>query len=101
MYKRQLTRDTLLKSGFKNLREIVREKFGYPEPEEPEGGEPDGTDIEINEKVGTNNSPVLPKPMENKKPDAIKTTDPNVQDKKKPDDPKIKPVEKPKKGNGK
>jgi len=96
-----LTRDTLLKSGFKNLREIVREKFGYPEPEEPEGGEPDGTDIEINEKVGTNNSPVLPKPMENKKPDAIKTTDPNVQDKKKPDDPKIKPVEKPKKGNGK
>ncbi|MBK9150886.1 MAG: hypothetical protein IPM26_07740 [Saprospiraceae bacterium] len=34
-------RDSLTRSGFRNLKDIMHELYGYPDIEEPEGGEPD------------------------------------------------------------
>jgi penicillin-binding protein 1A len=34
-------RDSLTRSGFRNLKNIMHELYGYPDIEEPEGGEPD------------------------------------------------------------
>jgi penicillin-binding protein 1A len=55
-------RDSLVRSGFRNLKDIVHEIYGYPEAEEPEGGEPDETMPAIP------NQPV-DKPKEKKKKD--------------------------------
>lgn len=38
-------RDSLTRSGFRNLRDIMHDLYGYPEIEEPEGGEPDAGDL--------------------------------------------------------
>jgi penicillin-binding protein 1A len=95
-----LIRDTLIKSGFKNLREIVREKFGYPESNDPEGGEPDGTETDIIEKDQKDVKHPTPKPADNKKQETLKATDPKTQDKKKPDIPKEKSKDPAKKGTG-
>ncbi|MBC7885696.1 MAG: hypothetical protein H7X99_09490, partial [Saprospiraceae bacterium] len=99
-----LFKDSLIQSGFKNMQEIAREKFGYPALDNPEGGEPDGNlpetdpDGEIRKENNT-------KPTDQKKPDGLKSPDPKISDKKKgeelrPTTPKDKLKDPPKKGGG-
>ncbi|MBK9734905.1 MAG: transglycosylase domain-containing protein [Saprospiraceae bacterium] len=98
-----LLRDSLVRSGFKNMRDIVREKFGYPDLIEPEGGEPDGNvDEEIITKDDSKKQQESKSPV--KKVEAPKAIDPKSSEKKKddkkPDLIKEKLKEPSKKGNG-
>ncbi len=95
-----LIRDTLLKSGFKNLREIVREKFGYAEPTDPEGGEPSGIEGEGENVPNPENKPQESKPKEVNKAIIPKSNEIKKEEKKKTEGSKDKAKEPPKKGNG-
>jgi len=84
-----LFRDSLMRSGFKNMAEMAREKFGYPAGDEPDGGEPTGP---TDESVVPVPNKEATKPKENKD-GIIKPTD--SADKKKGEKSNDKPAEKP------
>ncbi|MCB0659610.1 MAG: transglycosylase domain-containing protein [Saprospiraceae bacterium] len=56
-------RDSLTRSGFKNLRQIVTDVYGYPDVIEPEGGESDAANPEEMEEI-----PIEKDKVKNEKP---------------------------------
>lgn len=114
-----LLKDSLIRTGFRNMRQMVLDKFGYPEPEIEGMGEMEGvlpeedmTEEEIKKTTENKKSADTPKPeavkqpdtkpQDKKKPEAGKQPETKPQDKKKPDDKKDTPKPPPgnNKGNG-
>ncbi len=93
-----LLKDSLIRSGFKNLREITNEKFGIILEVEEGGEEIDPLDELNGEKD--------PADKKGNNPDPLKSTDPKSKDKKKQEDPKSatkqekEPPKKSKEGGG-
>ena len=86
-------RDSMRRSGFKNLRQMVNDVYGYPQEEVPAlngEGEPILDEVQ----------PTIENNSELKKLEQQKIPGGKTPEKKKPDDPKEKPKEPPKKGNG-
>ncbi|MEZ4910968.1 MAG: hypothetical protein R2774_08905, partial [Saprospiraceae bacterium] len=84
-------RDSLVRSGFKNLKQIVSDVFGYDEVLEPEGGEA-GAEVEASEEKTDVNLPkddnklIQPpksdKPNPNSEKETLKTPSKLLDDKK-------------------
>lgn len=84
-----LLKDSLIRTGFRNMKQMVLDKFGYPEPEiegmgELEGEIPEGDPTEEEVKKSLE----VKKPAEPHKPDAVKQPETKPQEKKKGDPPK-------------
>lgn len=95
-----LYKDSLVRSGFKNMKDIVREKFGYP-TEEPEGGELDNLEGEVKKEDIKEEKPS----KDTKKEDQSKDIDQKKKETKKNPDQKSPPntdksKDPPKKNNG-
>ena len=96
-----LLRDSLVRSGFRTLKDVAADKFGYLD-EDISDEDMEGTNAEID--ATENGKPNSEVPSDKKKTDGLKATDPTSTDKKKQDDNnnkvKDKPKDPPKKGNG-
>lgn len=97
-----LLKDSMLRTGFKGLKELVQEMFPEEVTEDvaPSDGEAGGIiEDKVNmpeEKKTESPKPTDPKALEKKKPELPKSIDPKAQEKKKPEE---KPKDPPKKGN--
>ncbi|MBK9254862.1 MAG: transglycosylase domain-containing protein [Saprospiraceae bacterium] len=98
-----LLKDSLVRSGFRNLQQIVIDKYGYPDMEEPEGGESDGLPegtLPLIEAVSETNES---QKADSKKQKTTETTekkkDEVKKEKKKEEDKKEKSKDPPGKGN--
>lgn len=86
-----LLKDSLIRTGFRNMRQMVLDKFGYPEPEVEGMGEMEGVVPEDIENQEENKKTPEKKPVEPVKNETGKSPDTKNPEKKKPDDKKDPP----------